>query len=378
MKKNERTLSVVLLCAALAIAVFTALTYYRSLMISFDTSIGHFDPGIGTTAFMIGAPAAVLFAIASGVALSRKCTVDPDRKYSKALIAAFVILGALILAKSFISIPEAFSQAAQASKTVDGIQKDEIVALLTPIFGVAAAIYFIIAAGEKKTEKARSYLSFAAIIWTLLCTLSVYFDSGRTINSPLKAIMLCIAVANMLFVTEDARFLIGTQKAAALRAFCGICACMGVAFALPNAICAVLASCSVEKSMLFDSPNGIYSILTFDLLYSLIYLAIPVCALIRLITSGNYLGEYSAPKHEKKAATPFGEAPSESTASEESGDSKDADDKNCAKAKEKEKETEADDGEASSKDAPAAEEPESDDKPVSDDGDKPADDGPKE
>ena len=363
MKKNPRIISTAFVCAAIAFAAVAGVMYYRSLMISFDMTLGHFDPGIDVTAFIILACASFVLAVVSGFTLSGKSTVAADRRYSRASMVAFVALGAVILAKSIIALPEAFSNIAAASSAIErGIGKEQIIGLATPIFGIVSAVYFVISTGEKKTEKARAYMSFAAIIWALLFTLSVYFDSSRTINSPIKAILLCLSVANMLFITEDARFFIGTQKAPAFRAICTICAALGITFALPHLICSVCAALDKGSSSLFTSPNGIYGVLSFDLLNSIIALLIPVCAAVRLITSDSYLAAASARKHEKKAASPFGETPKavdepapEAGKADDKDDAK-ADDKDDAKADDKDdaKADDKDDAKADDKDSAKA------------------------
>jgi hypothetical protein len=232
------------------------------------------------------------------------------------MVVSFVLLGTLLLAKGVLSLPDAFKQLAAASNTTAGVGKEQVIALATQIFAIAAAVYLIISTGEKKLEKIRSYLSFTVIAWALLETLGVYFDSARTINSPVKAILLSLTVVNMLFLTEDARFLIGSQKAAMYRAVCSVCVCFGVAFALPNAICAVFGAFGRSTSSFFAAPEGIYDALGFDLMFSLIMLMIPVGAGIRILTAASYLGDYVSPKHEKKAPAPFGEAPAEGKASD--------------------------------------------------------------
>ena len=343
MKKNNRTLSTAFAIAALVCAAATAALYYLSMMTGFDVAIGHFRSGASLTAFIVLAFCAIAFSIASGAALTKKCSVIADRKYSKGVSVVFVILGALILAKAALDLPSAFPNIAAAAKTETGVGKEEVLALAAPIFAIAAAVYFIISVGEKKTEKARAYLSFTAIVWSLLFTLSTYFDSDRTINSPIKGILLVVSVANMLFITEDARFLIGTQKTGAYRALCAVCVSVGVAFALPNAICATLGAFGIKTSSVFAAPESIYGALGFDLLGSLISLVIPVAAGVRLLTSSSYLGEYAAPKHEKKAPNPFGEAPKGSSSDFDfvKDDADDAETTDKAEAAEEVKETEA-------------------------------------
>lgn len=313
MKKDHKTISTALVCAALAFAAAAAVFYYRAVMSCFDVSIRHFEPSASVTAFIICAAVFTALSIASGAVLYRKSTASRQVGNSTLIDIAFVILGALILSRALTALPDAFRSISSASQSSDGVGKNEIIALVTPLFGVFASAYFITAPGRKKLEKVRSYLSFTAIIWALFETLSVYFDSSRTINSPIKAILLCLSIVNMIFITEDVRFLFGTQKAPSYRAISAICVCFGVAFALPDLLCAVFCSFGKTNSSVFASPDGIYGALSFDWLTSLIALIIPVCAGIRIFTSNSYLTDRGAPKHEKQPSTPFGEAPVEKT-----------------------------------------------------------------
>lgn len=358
MEKNRKTLSTAFIIAALFLSFVAAVLYYNSLMSSFSTVYGHFSDD-AATAFTVCVLLAVACGVASGAMLYKNSTVIPDKEDSISATVVFVIIGALLAAQAVLTLPDAFRALADSSASTKGTQKEEIIGLFTPLLEIPAAIYFIISTGGKKVKKARTYLSFTAILWALFATLSVYFDGTRTINSPIKAILLCVSVVNMLFITEDARFLIGAQKAPLFRAISTICLSFGIAFAIPDLLCALEAAFGKTSSSLFNSPDGIFEALNFDLFTSLIALAIAAAAGIRLLGSRAYLGEYSASKHEKSASDPFGEAPEENNApeiadaSEFAGLGEEADNDGKADDSENAKEAEEADG---AEDAPESDE----------------------
>ena len=321
MNISKKSLSTVFTVTALCSACAAAVLYYTSLMSSFSIVYGHFNEGSPITAITVFIFLAIGFSVASGAMLVKQSSVIPDKEDSICSTVVFVIIGALILAAgviwldSFVKLGKPIVTVKVDSKgnLIKIVDKERLFALVTPIISFISVPYWITASGGKKLKKARSYLSFTAILWALSYTLWVYFDT-RTINSPIKAILLCVAVADMLFITEDARFLIGIQKAGIYRAITMICLSFGVAFSLPNLVCALAAAFGKRSSSLFSSPDGIYGALDFDLLASLITIAIAAAAAIRLLGSHSYLGEYTASKHEKAPSTPFGEAPKEGRA----------------------------------------------------------------
>lgn len=276
-------------------ALFGAVLYYASLMTKFDTTIGHFSSGAIVTGFVVSLAAAAILAIVSGTVISRRASITGGGSYGMPVVGSFVALGGFIAADALLKLREVLPTFADS-----GFAKEHVIALATPLFGLFTALYFIMISGGEKTERTRSVLSIAAVIWTLLSTLSIYFETGRPINSPIKAALLTLSMINMLFVTEDARFLIRTQKAAIYRAICMLCVSFGLVFAIPNLIVSILATAGVSSSVIFSSPEGIFAALNFDLLPSVVSAMIPVCAAMRLVSFSSLCEEHTKPKHDKE------------------------------------------------------------------------------
>ena len=318
MKKNTKKLPAGLkpisgiIAALTAMSVVAALSgailYYASLMGNFDTAIGHFSSGATVTGFVVCLAVAAVLAIASGAVITRRASITGGGSYSVPVVGSFVILGGLLAASAILDLREVLPTFADSD-----FAKEHIIALAAPLFALIAAVYFIMISGGEKTERARSVLSIAAVIWALLSTLSIYFETGRPINSPIKAILMTLSMINMLFITEDARFLIRTQTAPLYRAICMLCVCFGIVFAVPNLAVSILSAAGISSSAIFSSPEGIFAAMKFDLLNSIISAIIPICAAARLFTFSSCCGEYIRPKHDKEK-TPS--APSADTQAE--------------------------------------------------------------
>ncbi len=290
---------------SVAAALFGAVLYYTALMNNFDTAIGHFSSGGVVTGFIACLAVSAILAIASGAIMTRRTAITGSGSYSTPVVGSFVVLGGLLAASAVLKLREilpTFADSVFAKNSVMALVKENIIALAAPLFALVAAAYFIMISGGKKVERARAVLSIPTVIWVLLSTLSVYFESGRPINSPIKAILLTLSMINMLFITEDARFLIRTQKAPLYRAICMLCVCFGLVFAIPDLAVSILSSAGVSSSAIFSSPDGIFSAMNFDLLNSAVSAMIPVCAAARLLTFNSCCGEYIKPKHEKQKA----------------------------------------------------------------------------
>lgn len=298
MKKTTKKLSAALGVASVAVALVGAVLYYMSVLSHFDMAIGHFDSGATVTGFIICLIASAVLAIASGAVITRRGSITGSGTYSKVVVGEFVLLGALIMLSGVLNLIKVLPTFADS-----GFGKEHIIALVTPLLAIAGSVYFIMISGGKKTERTRAFLSAAAIAWTLFNTLSVYFESGRPINSPIKALLLTTSLINMLFITEDARFVFRTQKAALYRAVAALCVCFGLVISLPNVIVSFLATVGVSSSALFDSQSGIFAAMKFDLTNSAIAVMISVCAAARLLEFNSCCGEYVKPKHEKGEET---------------------------------------------------------------------------
>lgn len=294
MKKTTKKLSAALGVASVAVALVGAVLYYVSLMSRFDMAIGHFASGATVTGFIVCLIASAILAIASGAVITRRGSITGSGIYSRFVVGTFVLLGALIMSSGVLNLAKVLPTFADSA-----FSKEHIIALVTPLFAIVGSVYFIMISGGEKTERTRAFLSAAAIVWALFNTLSVYFESGRPINSPIKALLLTTSLINMLFITEDARFVFRTQKAALYRAIAALCVCFGLVTSLPNVIVSILATAGVSSSALFDSQSGIFAAMRFDLLNSAIAVMISVCAAARLLTFDSCCGEYVKPKHEK-------------------------------------------------------------------------------
>lgn len=279
-------------------ALFGAMLYYASLMISFDVTIGHFASGATVTGFCVCLAVCIILSVASGAVINRRTSITGSSSYSTAVVGPFVLLGGLLVANAVLKLREVLPTFADGE-----FAKEHIISLAVPLFGLIAAVYFIMISGGKKTERARALLSIAAIIWALLSTLSVYFETSRPINSPIKAILLTTSMINMLFITEDARFTMHTQKAPLYRAVCTLCVCFGIMFAVPNLVISILAAAGASSSAIFGSSEVTFAAIKFDLMDSIVSALITICAAARLLTFNACCGEYIKPKHEKEKTT---------------------------------------------------------------------------
>lgn len=287
--KTAQKLSAAFGAASVASALAGAVLYYVSLVSRFDVTIGHFSPGSAVTGFTVCLIASCVLAVVSGAVLTGRVGISGGGAYSKSVAGTFVLLGALLMSDGVLGLAEVLPTFADS-----GFGKEHIIALATPVFAIIASVYFILISGGEKTAHTRSVLSVAAVAWALLSTLSVYFEAGRPINSPIKALLLTLSLSNMLFITEDARFLFHTQKAALYRAIAALCVSFGTVIALPGLIISISAAVGISSS-----HSGIIDAMNFSLMDSAVALMIPICAAARLLTFNSCCTGYVRPKHDR-------------------------------------------------------------------------------
>ena len=296
MKKNVKITTAALSIAAVLASVCGAVFYLISIAKNFDRSVSHFNNVPYVSVFLWCFAAAAVLSVAAGAVTFKKASVINTGSYHVAVIAVYVLAGAMILASGFIGlkqiapvISEAKAEAAKKVPQASWFTKEVLTAVATPILAIFSAAYFALISGKKKTESVRAFLGIAAIAWALFTTLAVYFRDGEPINSATKSIALVIAILDMLFITEDMRFTFGSQTVVPYRIIALLCVCGTVVFAAPNLFISVMK----QFGHATRAPE-------IDFFSSLVSVGIGLCAAVRLITFGSCLGEYVPPKHEKK------------------------------------------------------------------------------
>ena len=287
MKKKTSVPTLCLGAIAFIAAACGAVFYYLAATQNYDRTINHFEAGPRVTAFVCLFIAAAVCALASGVISRKSASVTDHGSYHPCVLAVYAVTGAAILSSAAVDIVNLIRAGLPTE-----VARDYVTSVAAPILAVFASLYFLLIVGKEKTETARTFFGIAAIAWSIVATLDVYFKKGEPINSAAKAILLVVSIVGLLFITEDMRFTLGTQTVGAYRAVASLCVCAGLTFAIPNCAIALTHMTSGGETYV-NSPD-------FAMFPAAIAVLLALCAAVRLATFSSSLGDYVPAKHNKK------------------------------------------------------------------------------
>ena len=76
----------------------------------------------------------------------------------------------------------------------------------------AAIYYFSVAFSGRTKSKFAPFLSFFPVVWTLIYLMSVYFENGMIINSPIKTLEQLALISLMLYQLFESRAMLERSK----------------------------------------------------------------------------------------------------------------------------------------------------------------------
>lgn len=277
MKKSLK-LTMTILCAAVFLcAALCAVLYSIAARTSLDTAILHFNDSPVVTAMIVMFAVTSVLCVTAGFAMFRKVSVTaiPDNTFFISFATTFAGLlmicsGVMTAIKYGLSI----------------LLSENLLPLAIVVLSVISGVYFILFRFNEKTLTVRMWLSFAPVLWALCLVMQIYFDTERTINDPIKSLMLLLCGAHLVFLCEDIRFYLKNQNAAIYYFISLAASFTSIAVAIPNLILTYM------KTPTFD----------FSVIETVVFIALGMFALARLASLPAVLGEYVKTEKKKKPA----------------------------------------------------------------------------
>ena len=280
--------STVISAASIIIAAVSAVLFRFSFRTSFDMTVAHFNRTPVVTASYVMLGISIVLAVCAAFPI-----LSVPRGIELRDSSVFSLFSYILCAAAFAA-DGAETLIAYRSRLAYLFTKANVLPALMTVLALVSAVYFLICAFAPKSKNARSVLAFAPIVWAGLCTLSIYFDSSLSINNPTKALNLLAASLILIFLCEDLRYAIGTQRAS-----------IGVFTSTTAASCSIAVAFPRLAISLADSEG-----FGFGIIDSALFAAVAILAVSRLISA---LSAASQRNHTSCCASD-GNAPAESAA----------------------------------------------------------------
>lgn len=194
-----------MLCTILLSAA-AALFYYFALSFDFDQKLNHFERG---SIFFVLSVVLICAALAVSVVIalfSKRMEVQVKLPGGSGLTFFAIMTGLLLIASAVFSLIDISSNG--------GAGKFDIVRHL---LAIPAAVYFLAVALTKTQEDgstkpsgiACALLGIFPVAWSIFSMMAAYFDGSVELNSPLKTVPLCFYIVTMLYFAAEGRHLAG-------------------------------------------------------------------------------------------------------------------------------------------------------------------------
>ena len=265
--------STVLSAASIIIAAVSAVLFWFSFTSDFDMTVAHFNRTPVVAASYITLGISVILAVCAAFPI-----LSVPRGIELRDSSVFSLFSYILCAAAFAA-DGAETLIAYRSRLALLFTKANVLPAFMTVLAFVSTVYFLISAFAPKQKSARSVLAFAPIVWAGLCTLGIYFDSSITINDPTKALNLLAASLILIFLCEDLRYAIGTQRAS-----------VGV-FTSAAAISVTVAVAFPRLAISLAGTEGF----AFGMTDSALFAAIGILAVSRLISALSAARQNSTP-----------------------------------------------------------------------------------
>ncbi|MFR5890046.1 MAG: hypothetical protein ACLUFM_03600 [Lachnospiraceae bacterium] len=248
---------------SIIIAAISGVLFWVSFRTSFDMTVEHFSrtPIVAASYIMLGI--SLVLAVCAAFPI-----LSVPRGIELRDSSVFSLFSYILCAAAFAA-DGAETLIAYRSRLAYLFTKANVLPALMTVLAIVSAVYFLICAFAPKLKNARSVLAFAPIVWAGLCTLSIYFDSSLSINNPTKALNLLAAALILIFLCEDLRYAIGTQRAS-----------IGVFTSAAAASCSIAVAFPRLAISLTDSDG-----FGFGIIDSALFAAVGIFAVSRFISA---------------------------------------------------------------------------------------------
>lgn len=255
--------STVIFAASIIIAAVSAVLFRFSFTTSFDLTVAHFNRTPIVTASYVTLGISLVLTVCAAFPI-----LSVPRGIELRDSSVFSLFSYILCAAAFAA-DGAETLIAYRSRLAYLFTKANVLPALMTALAIVSAVYFLICAFAPKLKNARSVLAFAPIVWAGLCTLSIYFDSSLSINNPTKALNLLAAALILIFLCEDLRYAIGTQRAS-----------IGVFTSAAAASCSIAVAFPLLAISLTDSDG-----FGFGIIDSALFAAVGIFAVSRFISA---------------------------------------------------------------------------------------------
>lgn len=245
-------------------ALLSSLLYAFLTLSHYDSSLGHFAPGLLAELFFpLCLIVAIAFAVFVAVLLCGKVSglsLDngPLTVFSSAFMA---VCGVAWLFDTALALLPGKLQATE-----------RILLLLSFLFAIGFVAYAALCAIPGATQKSSTLCGVSAALFCIFYAMLAYFDTTFSMNSPIKQLDLVCFICLALFFLTESQLRNGKNRKLLYLCFCGIAACFCAVDSLPGLIYALVKHQPLVGSVTHD-------FLLFSLfLYTLARFCTPVFA----------------------------------------------------------------------------------------------------
>ena len=178
---------------------------------------------------------------------------------NKPTVFSTAFLAFVFLAASLFNIYEAVTT-----------YKRDIATILTSVFGVLSAVYYLARIFARKTSKGTlAILAFSPVVWSVVTLVSQYFDMTILITSPSRAYHQVALLSLAAFVLVEIRELIGFDNN---RLYASVSGCAGILLSvssIPNLVCPGILSTGETYSLITYLVEFIFALYCIVRLYNI-------------------------------------------------------------------------------------------------------------